>query len=79
MEPLIKPEDIVVAGMDGSPRDGDLVVINVEGQVLARTCDNAAKLFRADGGSVPVPFDQVAAVVPVVGWFKSAKRGQSRQ
>ena len=78
MKPLINPGDVVVAHLDGTPVDGDVVVANVGGRAEVRVLDNKGQRLTANDGSPPIPIGEVDAVVPVLGVYKAVKDVKER-
>lgn len=71
MEPAVTPGDIVIVDLDGSPRDGNMVVVHIGGRVLIRTFDARAGALIATNGEPPIRFEDAEDIAPVRGMYKS--------
>lgn len=71
MEPAVTPGDIVIVDLDGSPRDGNMVVVHIAGRVMVRTFDARSGALVATNGEPPIRFEDAEDIAPVRGLYKS--------
>ena len=78
MEPEVHPGDIILADMDASPQDGDMVAVNWDGTVVVRWFDAERRQLIAEDGSAPIPADKAEMFVPVVSVTRDRGRLRKR-
>ena len=71
LAPLVESGDTAVAGLDQTPRDGNLVVVNVDGQPQVRIYDAKRRRLTANDGTPPIPLTEATEMAPVLGIFKA--------
>ena len=63
----------MIVDVDQSPQDGDIVIVDREGEVMVRFYNVKARTLTANGSEPALSFDEVRAIVPVVTVQKPAR------
>jgi transcriptional regulator with XRE-family HTH domain len=81
MAPEVEPGDRVVVDLEETPQDGDLVVVNVDGEALCRLYDAKNQMLVAWNDYPPIPFSEGRQVGVIIEVNKRVRqrRGERRR